>query len=241
MAARMSLRDSAIVVGQTLLSNGAGASIGLEAGYTQIGSAFASWIGRSFRVRRADLRVLVGCGAAGAIGRRSTPPLAGAFYAFELVIGTYSLANLAPVTLASICAIVVTHALDGTAPSLDLALPATLEWRDYLPIVALGVISALVGIAIMRMVTLTETIFRRSRVPGWKPAGDRWPDRGALALVTPAVLSSGHAALRLGLNGAFGNPAGGAAAAAQGLRVGNLDRLGVPRRPVLRVAVPRSC
>ncbi len=201
---RMSLRDSAIVVAQTLLSNGAGASIGLEAGYTQIGSAFASWIGRSFRVRRADLRVLVGCGAAGAIGAAFDAPLAGAFYAFELVIGTYSLANLAPVTLASICAIVVTHALDGAAPSLDLSLPATLEWRDYLPIIALGVISALVGIAIMRMVTLTETLFRRSRMPGWARPAIGGLIVGSLALATPAVLSSGHAALRLGLNGAFG-------------------------------------
>ena len=44
---RMSLNDSLIVVGQTMLSNGVGASVGLEAGYTQIGSALASRLGRS--------------------------------------------------------------------------------------------------------------------------------------------------------------------------------------------------
>jgi CIC family chloride channel protein len=201
---RMSLRDSLIVVLQTLISNGAGASIGLEAGYTQIGSAVASRLGRAFRVRRADLRVLVGCGAAGAIGAAFDAPLAGAFYAFELVIGTYSLATLAPVTLASICAIIVTHALDGAAPSLTIATPSAMEWRDYLPILVLGVVSGLVGIAIMRMVTLTEAIFRRSRVPGWCRPGIGGLIVGLMALVTPAVLSSGHAALRLGLNGGYG-------------------------------------
>ena len=36
---RMSLNDSLIVVVQTIMSNGVGASVGLEAGYTQIGSA----------------------------------------------------------------------------------------------------------------------------------------------------------------------------------------------------------
>ncbi len=201
---RMSLGDSLIVVLQTLISNGAGASIGLEAGYTQIGSAVASRLGRAFRVRRGDLRVLVGCGAAGAIGAAFDAPLAGAFYAFELVIGTYSLANLAPVTLASICAIIVTHAMDGAAPSLNLPMPTSIDWRDYAAILVLGVVSALVGIAIMHMVTLTESAFRRSRVPGWCRPAIGGLIVGGLALVTPAVMSSGHAALRLGLNGEYG-------------------------------------
>ena len=79
-----------MVVAQTLLSNGAGASVGLEAGYTQIGSAVASRLGTAFRLRRTDMRLLVGCGAAAAIAAAFNAPLTGAFYAFELVIGTYS-------------------------------------------------------------------------------------------------------------------------------------------------------
>src|SRR5262249_16230595 len=64
---RMSLPGSVIVALQTLWSSGVGASVGLEAGYTQLASGIASWIGRRFNLRRRDLRVLVGCGAAGAI------------------------------------------------------------------------------------------------------------------------------------------------------------------------------
>jgi chloride channel protein, CIC family len=99
---RMSFTDSIIVCLQTLLSCGVGASVGLEAGYTQMGSAIASGIGRSFRLRRTDLRLMVGCGAAGAIGAAFNAPLAGAFYGIELVIGTYTIANLAPVVVASL-------------------------------------------------------------------------------------------------------------------------------------------
>ncbi|HEX3401459.1 MAG TPA: chloride channel protein, partial [Acetobacteraceae bacterium] len=73
---RMSLNDSLIVVAQTIISNGVGASIGLEAGYTQIGAAMASRFGRMFRVRRNDLRLLVGCGAAAAIAGAFGAPLA---------------------------------------------------------------------------------------------------------------------------------------------------------------------
>ena len=51
----------------------------------------------TLRLRRSDLRILVGCGAAGAIGAAFDAPLTGAFYAFELVIGGYTVAALAPV------------------------------------------------------------------------------------------------------------------------------------------------
>ena len=94
---RMSMRGSLIVALQTIWSSGVGASVGLEAGYTQIASGIASAIGRSFRLRRSDMRVLIGCGAAAAIAGAFGAPLGGAFYGFELIIGSYSIASLAPI------------------------------------------------------------------------------------------------------------------------------------------------
>jgi len=200
---RMSLNDSLIVVLQTVMSNGFGASVGLEAGYTQIGSAVASRLGRSFRVRRNDLRVLVGCGAAGAIAGAFNAPLTGSFYAFELVIGTYSLGTLAPVVVAAIVSVSVVQALHGSPAGLEVLVPGRLEAIDYFPVVLLGVLCALVGILIMRGVTLTETLFRRSRVPAWLRPGIGGLAVGLLALVSPQVLSSGHAALALGFDAPY--------------------------------------
>ncbi len=67
---RLSLTDSFILVGQNLISNGFGASVGLEAAYTQLASGFASRIGRALKLRRADMRTLVGCGAGGSHRQR---------------------------------------------------------------------------------------------------------------------------------------------------------------------------
>jgi CIC family chloride channel protein len=196
---KMSMGDSLAVVAQTMLSNGVGASVGLEAGYTQIGSAVGSRLGRLFRVRRADLRLLVGCGAAGAIAAAFNAPLTGAFYAFELVIGTYSLATLAPVVASAISAVMVQRLLVGDEPGYDIPMPGTMATLDFLPILALGVACALMGIAIMRSVTLTEQIFTRSRVPGWLRPAIGGLALGCLALITPAVLAAGHGALRSAL------------------------------------------
>ncbi len=191
---RMSLNDGITVMMQTIASSGVGASVGLEGGYTQIGAAIGSRFGRSFRLRRNDMRLLVGCGAAGAIGSAFHAPLTGAFYAFELIIGTYTLATFAPVAVASIVAYSVVNTL-GEAPFQIRVDVPPIEGVDFIPLLALGMVCALVGIAIMRGVTLTESLFRRSGVPVWlRPACAGVP-LGIMALASPAVLSSGHGAL----------------------------------------------
>ena len=80
----MSLSDSMVITAQTVVSNGFGASVGLEAAYTQMGAGFASFMGAALGLRRPDLRTLVACGSAGAIAAAFGGPLTGAFYAFEL-------------------------------------------------------------------------------------------------------------------------------------------------------------
>jgi chloride channel protein, CIC family len=75
---RMSLQDSLYVAVQTLISNGFGASVGLEAAYTQMGGAVASRLGVWLNLRRADLRLLVGAGAGAAIAAAFGAPLTGA-------------------------------------------------------------------------------------------------------------------------------------------------------------------
>ncbi len=193
---RMSVRDSTIVAFQTFLSNGSGASLGLEAGFTQIAAALGSFCGRLFRVRRADLRILVGCGAGGAIGAAFDAPIAGAFYAFELVIGTYSLVNLAPVAVACIAAVGTAHLLGGVSTTLSLLPHPQLTLRDTLPVLALGVFCGLIGIGTMRGVTLAEVLFRHLSLPSWLRPALGGLMVGGLALYSPSILSAGHAAVR---------------------------------------------
>ena len=100
---------------QTLVSNGCGASVGLEAGYTQIGSGAASLLGQVLNLRRNDLRLIVGCGAAGAIAAAFGAPITGAFYACELIVGVYSVGSAAPILAASLSAALTAQYLGGAA------------------------------------------------------------------------------------------------------------------------------
>jgi chloride channel protein, CIC family len=202
---RIPMGGSLLLVLQTMISNGFGASIGMEAGYTQIGSAIASRLGQIFHVRRGDLRILVGCGAAGAIAAAFDAPLTGAFYAFELIISTYSIASLAPVVVASITAVGVMRLL-LTQPSFQVGFAGTLSASDYSLVLVMAIVSALVAIIMMRTVTLVEVLFSKSRLPVWIRPTIGGLCVGAMALVTPAVLSSGHSALHVGFNAYYTVP-----------------------------------
>jgi CIC family chloride channel protein len=192
---RLSLADGAVVGAQNIVSNGFGASVGLEAAYAQAGGGLASRLGRAFGLRRADLRVLVGCGAAGAIAAAFGAPLTGAFYAFELIIGSYTIANLAPVMASAVAGSLVAGALGGVEPLALLRGIGTPVWTDYGLALLLGILCGLAGIILMRGMSLVEVALRRA-VP-WaalRPAAGGLAV-GALAVVTPGVLSSGHGVL----------------------------------------------
>ncbi len=189
---RMSVGDSIGLVGVTILSGGFGASVGLEAAYTQMGSALASRLARRLGLRRDDVRMLVGCGAAGAIGAAFNAPLAGAFYAFELIIGSYTLQALAPVGLAALTGVLVVRAVLGSEPIFVVWHPVTLSAPDYAAFFGLGIASALLGIVVMKGVTSTEALFRSQAVPRWVRPAAGGVLLGLTALAFPEVLGSGH-------------------------------------------------
>jgi chloride channel protein, CIC family len=194
---RMSLRGSLTVAAQTVWSSGVGASVGLEAGYTQLASGIASRIGQAFRLRRRDLRVLVGCGAAGGIAGAFGAPLAGAFYAFELIIGSYSIANVAPVAVAAVIGYLVARAFSPAQIGILAPAGMTITTHDLLIAAVLGLIAAVIGIALMRGVALCESLFARLHIrPALRPGIGGFLV-GLLAMVSPQVMSSGHGALHL--------------------------------------------
>ena len=192
---RMSVIGSLIVAAQTMWSSGVGASVGLEAGYTQLSSGLASRLGRAFRLRRRDLRTLVGCGAAAGIAAAFGAPLAGAFYAFELVIGSYSVASLAPVGAAAIIGYLVVAQVER--PDLGIAASTEVGTPDLLIAALIGLLAAAFGIAMMRGVGYCEALFGRLRVPPALRPAIGGLVVGLFAILSPQVMSSGHGALHV--------------------------------------------
>ena len=194
---RMSLLGSLIVAVQTVWSSGVGASVGLEAGYTQMSSGIASWIGKAFRLRRGDLRILVGCGAAAGIAGAFGAPLAGAFYGFELIIGSYSPISLAPVGIASLIGFLVAHYFSPAELGVVAPEKTTVVLHDLLLAATLGLLAAMLGIFLMRGVAICEAMLQKLKLRPTLRTGLGGVVVGLLAIMSPQVMSSGHGALRV--------------------------------------------
>jgi CIC family chloride channel protein len=201
---RMSFRDSLFVALQTICSNGFGASVGLEAAYAQMGGALASVAGRSLNLRRNDLRTFVGAGAGAAIGAAFGAPLTGAFYAFEIIIGSYTIANIAPVVAASLAAVLVTQVAHFEPMVVRVSAAPDLSLAHYLLFAGLGLVSAAFGIGVMRLVGWTELITGKiARTRPLRPIAGGVLLAG-MALVSTQTLSAGHGAMHLDLTADLG-------------------------------------
>lgn len=145
----------------------------------------------------------MGCGAAAAISAAFNSPLTGAFYAFELVIGSYTLQALAPVASAALCGNLAIHAMREARPLFFIPAPITVRPRDYLIFLLLGFGAAFISIVSMRAVTMVENILRHRKVPRWLRPMLGGTAVGIVAFSYPEVLGSGHGEISFILNGGF--------------------------------------
>lgn len=192
----MPLFASLRLVVATIVSNASGAAVGMEAGYSQLGSSFFSYIGERLSLRRADQRVFVGAGAAAAIAAAFNAPLAGAFYGFELILGTYMTKALAPVAVATLASVLTERALIHPEPLFIVSQNFYFKQSVYLLFALLGIFSAGFSILAMQAVTWVERILKRIPLPQWLRPAIGGISLTVLALFVPQVLGSGHGAIQ---------------------------------------------
>jgi CIC family chloride channel protein len=193
----MSVFDSIRLLVATITSNAAGASVGMEAGYTQMGSSILAKVGQYFRLRRTDQRIFVGAGAAAAIAAAFNAPFAGAFYGYELILGTYSVRALAPVAAAALAATFTERALIDPEPIFSVEQFFHFNLKVYFLFALLGIFAAAFSILSMQSVTWAERALRRLPLPQWLRPAIGGVLLSAMAIIVPQVLGSGHGAIQL--------------------------------------------
>ena len=235
----MSLPDSLRLTASTVISNAAGASLGMEAGYTQFGSGMFSSIASYFRLRRADHRVFVTAGSAAAIAAAFNAPLAGAFYGYELILGSYMPNALAPVAVAAVCGALSQRFVGGAQPLFAVTGGVPLDVHSYVLFGVMGVFAAAVAIAAMIGVTWTERSLKNSPIPDWLRPCTGGIVLSAIAWFYPQVLGSGHGAIQYYLARVAAALAPRIAACRQIACLGRFGRFRISRRTVQFVAVSR--
>ncbi len=185
------------------LSLGAGASVGPEDPSVQIGANLGSFFGQKLHLSDERVRLLVAAGGGSAIAAVFHAPIAGVFFAIEVILnGEFATRSFGVVVLACVVSSVVTQAIGGTEPefgSLTYTLGALWEMPLF---VLLGLLLAPVCVIFVRAVYWQHDLWHRyaHRLP--RPL--RTALAGALVAIVgiflPQILSTGRTTMMEVLN-----------------------------------------
>lgn len=130
-----SLLTSSITIGM-------GGSVGAEAPIVYTGAAIGSNFARAMGLSQRNVTIMVGCGAAAAIGGIFKAPLAGILFTLEILLFNISMTSILPMLLCSVSATVVMYIFNGSQPLFPCNVTA-FSMHNIPAYIVLGVICSL--------------------------------------------------------------------------------------------------
>ena len=164
---RMNVRHRFTTVIASAITIGTGGSVGPEDPSVQVGAAFGSGLGQILRLSDSRIRTLVACGAAAGISSAFNAPIAGVFFALEIVLGEFTSGAFGIVVLASVVSAVFTQAMVGNQPAFQVPTYTLVSEWELVYYLGLGVLAALVAAIYIRSLYRVGDLFHNWAVPTW--------------------------------------------------------------------------
>jgi len=144
---------------------GSGGSAGREGPIVQIGSAAGSAIGQWLRLPDETVKTLVACGAAGGISATFNAPIAGVFFALEVILGAVVTRKFAYVVISSVVADFLSQAFLGNKRAFSVPEFGITSGWEFAFYVALGIFAALVAVTFIHLLYRSEDLFDSIKIP----------------------------------------------------------------------------
>ncbi|MFF1708242.1 chloride channel protein [Streptomyces sp. NPDC058252] len=184
---------------------GGGGSVGREGPIVQIGSALGSTAGVVVRMSEERLRTLVACGAAGGIAATFNAPLAGVFFAMELILAEFTARTFGMVALSSVTASVIGRAVLGDRPFLHMPPMQVHHLASYALYVLLGLAAGVVGVVFTKVLYWIEDACDAVwRGPEWLRPAVGGVVLGLILLALPQMYGVGYPVLEKAVIGGYG-------------------------------------
>ncbi len=175
---------------------GTGGSVGREGPIVQIGSALASGFGQLVKMPENRMRILVACGAGGAIAATFNAPIAGVFFGVEIILREFSIEAMFTVMLSAMIADAVAIPILGDKPFLQ-GFPAEITLvhpADYLLVAVLAVLAGLIGLLFKGVVYKMEDLWDAAwkNRPEWARPAIGGVALGLILLALPQMYGVGY-------------------------------------------------
>jgi len=182
---------------------GVGGSVGREGPVVHLGAALCSRLAGALGLSRALTINLIGCGVAAAVSASFNAPIAGTFFALEVIIGHYAITAFAPIVLASVTGALISRAEFGDFPAFIVPGDPIASVLEFPAFALLGVVCAVAAITMMRSIELAQLSARKAPLPGWCLPMLGGALVGVIALAFPQVLGVGYGTTDAALKGQF--------------------------------------
>ncbi len=178
-----------------------GGSVGREGPIVQIGSAIGSTLGQFFNFSEEKTRMLLACGAAGGIAATFNAPLAGIFFALEVILRQYGLRYFSSVVLSSVTATVVSRYFFGDYPAFKVPTYQFLSIWEIPLYVIFGFLAAGAALLFVKVLYKCDDFFIYIKIPEYiKPAiGGLLV--GLIGFYYPEIFGVGYKTIELTLYG----------------------------------------
>ena len=190
------LRSGFLSALTSVVSLGAGASVGQYGPLTHLGATFGSLVARLNRYAGMTVTVWVGCGVAAAISTAFNAPIAGIVFAHEVILRHYSLRAFAPITVAATIGHVMANAVFERPPLFRVESIAVGSAPEFLGFIAIGVVGAFVAVLYMRAILVSTRIARRLPIADHLKPMLAGALLGIVAIGMPDILGIGKETLR---------------------------------------------
>lgn len=183
------------------LTIGFGGSVGAEAPIVLTGAAIGSNLAKAFRLDQKTMMLMIGCGAAGAIGGIFKAPIAGLVFTLEVLMMDLTMTSVAPLLISSVTATAISYMLTGTDPMfpLDATEPFLVQRIPWYLI--LGAVCGLISLYFTRGMNRLEQWFKHTITNMWLKLLLGGATLSVLIFIFPPLYGEGYDVIRQLING----------------------------------------
>ena len=179
---------------------GFGGSVGAEAPIVLTGAAIGSNLAKMFRLDQKTMMLMIGCGAAGAIGGIFKAPIAGLVFTLEVLMIDLTMTSIAPLLIASVTAAAISYFTTGFSPMFELTTIETFALGRIPWYMLLGVSCGFASLYFTRGMNYLEQHFKQIGNI-WVKIGLGGAVLGLLVYLFPPLYGEGYDAILTLLNG----------------------------------------
>ena len=203
---RVERRAGLASIAASLITLSAGGSSGREGPVVHMVGMIAGWVSNRLNADGITGRDLLGCAVAAGVAASFNAPLAGALFALEVVLRHFAVHAFAPITIAAVSGAVISRIHFGDRTEFALPQEGALAFYLELPaFLLLGIVAALVAVALMRSVFVAEDMATRwqsrFRLPPMLRPAVAGLMLGAIAIVFPHIIGVGYETTSAALSG----------------------------------------